>query len=423
MPRNPLVMIIDENAAFRQEVQAMLTPARLAVVAESGYGIEAASLAEETKPDLVLAAVEEPTARAIQTIEAVRQILPDVPVIAYSGLTDFSVIRQVMHVGVKDLLAQPLKAGELLAAIELAMRGVDAQADKIANPNAGARPGAAGTILTVFGAKGGIGKTTITVNIAAAIAKNTDSSVLIIDLDTRFGDVAIMLDVEPRFTVAQLAANVSTLDRDTFKSALIQHESGIYVLPSPKHPNEWRTVQADEVKDLVRFAARMFDYVILDTPGAFNDIVGTAIEVATQVIVVTSVDMASIKDTSFILDLLESESFPEERLLLTVNHANGANTIRASDIERVLRKKVYWEIARQRGHLATQVGKPVILAAALPRRPEHDQPAAKITASRPPRRKNPNPSSSASSPRRLLQQLTPSLDFRPRTWIPTSTKD
>ncbi len=364
MPRNPLVMIIDENGPFRQELQAMLTPARLAVVAESGYGVEAASLAEDTKPDLILAAVEDPTARAIQTIEAVRGILPDVPVIAYSSTTDFGVVRQVMHAGVKDLLAQPLKAGELLAAIELAMRGVDASTEKIENPNVqGTRLSSAGTVLTVFGAKGGIGKTTITTNVATAIAKNTDSSVLVIDLDTRFGDVAIMMDIEPRYTVAQLAANVSTLDRDTFKQALVQHESGVYVLPSPKHPNEWRSVQADEIKELIRFAARMFDYVILDTPGAFNDIVGTAIEAATQVLVVTSVDMASIKDTSFILDLLESESFPEDRLLLTVNHANGANTIRAGDIERVLRKRVYWEIPHDNEvTLATQVGKPVVLA-------------------------------------------------------------
>jgi pilus assembly protein CpaE len=199
--------------------------------------------------------------------------------------------------------------------------------------------------------------------VATAIAKNTDNSVLVIDLDTRFGDVAIMMDIEPRFTVSQLAANVGTLTRDTFKAALVQHESGVFVLPSPKHPSEWRTVKAADIKDLVRFAARMFDYVILDTPGAFNDIVGTAIEVATQVLVVTSVDMASIKDTSFILDLLESESFSEDRLMLTVNHANGANTIRAGDIERVLRKPVYWEIPHDSEvTMATQVGKPVVLA-------------------------------------------------------------
>ncbi len=361
MPRNPLVMVIDENAAFRQEVQAMLTPARLAVVADCGYGVEAATLAEETHPDLVICAIEDPVARAIQTIEGVRSILPDTPIIAYTGSTDISVVRQAMHVGVKDLLAQPLKSGELLAAIEQVMKGTELNA---AVPDARpAQRSAAGSVLTVFGAKGGIGKTTIATNVAAAIARNTDNSVLVIDLDTRFGDVAIMMDIEPRFTVAQLAATAHTLEREMFKNSLVRHESGVYVLPSPKHPNEWRSVQAEDIKELVRFAARMFDYVILDTPGAFNDIVGTALEAATQVLVVTSVDMASIKDTSFILDLLESESFPPERLMLTVNHANGANTIRANDIERVLRHKVFWEIPHDSEvTLATQVGKPVVMA-------------------------------------------------------------
>ncbi len=360
MGRNPLVMIIDENAPFRAELQAMLTPARLAVVADCGYGVEAATLAEETRPDLILVAVEEPIARAVQTIESVRELLPDSPVIAYSSTSEISLVRQVMRTGVRDFLPQPLKAGELLASIEGVMKTLDMGQKIEGRP---AKPPSAGTVLTVFGAKGGIGKTTITTNLAAAIVRDTNKSVLIIDLDTRFGDVAIMLDIEPRFTVADMAAAIGTLDRETFKSALVHHSTGVYVLPSPKHPNEWRTVSADEVKDLIRFAGRMFDYVLLDTPGAFNDIVGTAIEVATQVLVVTSVDMASIKDTSFMLDLLESESFPEERLLVTVNHANGANTIRGRDIERVLHKPVYWEIPHDSEvTLATQVGKPVVIA-------------------------------------------------------------
>lgn len=358
MGRNPLVMIIDEDPIFRQELQAMLTPARLAVVADCGYGVEAASLAEELKPDLILASIEEPIARAIQTVEAVRGIRPNAPVIAYSSSTELPLVRQVMHAGVRDLLVHPFKVGELLSAIESVMRTVDG--------GTGAEPAqrqAAGTVLTVFGAKGGIGKTTITTNIATAIARDTDNSVLVMDLDTRFGDVAIMLDIEPAVTVAEMAAQVATLDRATFKSALVEHSSGVFVLPSPKHPNDWRQVQAEDVKELARFASRMFDYVILDTPGAFNDIVGAALEVATQVLVVTSVDMASIKDTSFILDVLESEGFPDERLFLTVNHPNGANTIRAADIERVLRKKVFWEIPHDsQMTMATQIGLPVVLA-------------------------------------------------------------
>ena len=356
MGRNPLVMIIDEDAIFRQELQGMLTPARLAVVADCGYGVEAASLAEELKPDLILASIEEPVARAIQTVEAVRSIRPEAPVIAYSSSTELPLVRQAMHAGVRDLLAHPFKAGELLTAIEAVMRTVPSGGEA-------APPQSAGTVLTVFGAKGGIGKTTITTNIATAIARDTDSSVLVMDLDTRFGDVAIMLDIEPAVTVAEMAAQVATLDRATFKAALVEHSSGVFVLPSPKHPNDWRQVQAEDIKELARFASRMFDYVILDTPGAFNDIVGAALEVVVFVFFFTSVDMASIKDTSFILDVLESEGFPEDRLFLTVNHPNGANTIRSADIERVLRKRVFWEIPHDpQMTISTQIGLPVVLA-------------------------------------------------------------
>ena len=363
MGRNPLVMIIDQDEPYRQEVQSMLTPARLAVVADCGYGIEAATLAEETSPDLILVGVEEPTARAIHTIQTVQEILPNAPIIAYASSTDLAIVRPIMQSGVRDLLSRPLKAGELLAAIEAAMEGSESRTSDEPAIGANGVRASAGSVVTVFGAKGGIGKTTITTNLAASIAKSTSASVVVMDLDTRFGDVAIMLDVEPRYTVAQLASSVSTLDRETFRSALVEHESGAFVLPSPKHPNDWQVVQADEIKELIRFASRMFDYVLLDTPGTFNDIVATALEVSSEVLIVTSVDMASIKDTSFMLDLLESEAFPPERLMLTVNHANGANTIRGDDIGRVLGKPVFWEIPHDSEVVyAAQVGKPVVLA-------------------------------------------------------------
>lgn len=359
MPRNPLVMLVDENVPLRQELQAMLAPAKLAVVADCGYGVEAASLAEETHPDVVLVAIAEPHARALQTVEAIRAIAPDTPIVAYAANPDFRIVRQALHAGVRDLLPLPLKREELLSSLQRVLAtpvSAGAHEETLRRPTAG-------VVLTVFGAKGGIGKTTIATNVAVAIARNSQQSVLVIDLDTRFGDVAIMYDLEPQVTVAQLATQVRTLDRTTFRAALQRHSSGVWVLPSPKHPSDWRSVEPADIKELVRFAGRLFDYVILDTPGAFNDIVGTALEVATQVLLVTSVDMASIKDTAFILDLLESEGFPKERVFLTVNHANGANTIRAADVSRVLHAPVFWEIPHDNEVVeASQLGKPVVLA-------------------------------------------------------------
>ncbi len=358
MGRSRLAMVIDPEPASRAEVEGMLTTMPVALVADAGYGVEAISLAEETQPEVILVAVAEPADRALQTIRAITEILPDCQIIVYSDMTDVSVMRQVMQIGVRDYLPLPLTQIELLAAID---RTSTEDAGDGATVDLASR--AAGVVLTIFGAKGGIGKSTIATNISAAVASDTELSVLLIDMDTRFGDIAIMMDVEPRYTISDVAASMDTMDRETFRSALTEHESGVSILAAPKHPAEWRNITAEQMKTLIEYSARMFDYVILDTPGTFNDIVATAIEVANRVLVVSSLDMASIKDTAYMLDLLEAEGFPPSRLLLTINRVNRAHSIKVSDIRNVVHQEVFWDIPYDDQILqANQVGSPVVIS-------------------------------------------------------------
>jgi pilus assembly protein CpaE len=353
-------MVIDEAIPSRAEVRALLARAGYGVAAESGYGIEAVSLFEEKQPALVLVSVEEPLTRAFQTIESIHSRAPGVPIVAYSSQTDVATLRQAMRAGVRDFLPQPLKLPALASALmPLASVGAAGVFDE-----AGAKPAgpAAGVVIAVLGAKGGIGKSTIATNLAATLASRGEDSVLIIDLDTRFGDVAIMMDLEPRHTVSDVAAQIARLDRDAFMAGLLRHSSGAFVLPSAKNPTQWKTITTDQVRQLVAFAQRLFDYVILDTPGAFNELVATAIEIASQVLLVTSVDLASIKDTAFVLDVLQREGFPTDRLLVTVNHANGANTVTGAQVEKVLHHPVFWELPHDSSITrAAQVGQPVVL--------------------------------------------------------------
>jgi pilus assembly protein CpaE len=218
-----------------------------------------------------------------------------------------------------------------------------------------------GKVITVFGAKGGIGKSTISTNLATLIAQN-DSSVLLIDMDTRFGDIAIMMDVEPESTVADLAGRMDEMDEATYREALLLHETGVYILSAPKHPSEWRNITADQMKELIQYGASLFDYVVLDTPGTFNDLVATAIEVAHQVMVISSLDLASIKDTAYMLDLLEAEGYPSERLLLTINDVNAVNTIRVDDLPQIVHHDIYWQIPYDDQVIrAGQSGQPVVV--------------------------------------------------------------
>ena len=122
MGRNPRVAIIGQEPVARDEIQKMLAVSGFAVVGEAGYGIEAVSLAKDTEPDVVVISVEEPLIRALQTVEALTDLLPNSPVIAYSSLRDPNAMRKSMLAGVSDFLMAPVKEDELVNSINTVLQ-------------------------------------------------------------------------------------------------------------------------------------------------------------------------------------------------------------------------------------------------------------------------------------------------------------
>ncbi len=203
---------------------------------------------------------------------------------------------------------------------------------------------AVGTVITIFGARGGIGKSTIATNLAVGLARGTDRSVLVIDMDTGFGNVALMMSIQPTSTIVDLAGLDEPLDAATFRRALVAHESGAFVLPAPGDPSAWGAVTAAQVQGVVRFAAHQFDYVILDTAGIFNDIVATAVGIADRVMVINSLDMASTRQTAQMFDLLDAERFPPAHLRLVLNQITRTLMILPNDVRAIVRQPIYWTI-------------------------------------------------------------------------------
>ncbi len=361
MAINPRVLIIDQDLHARAELLKMLALSRFAVVGEAGYGVEAISIAGEVKPDLVLVRIEEPVARPLQTIEAITSVVPEAPIIAYSSLGDAASIRRAMLAGVQDYLPFPLNQDEVTRSARDAMDRTESKKQRASGSLVEQSIG--GTIITVFGAKGGIGKTTLATNLSMALARESGQSVALIDMDTRFGDVAIMMDLPAVGGITELVRNGQPPDRDSLRRAMTRHASGVYILPAPRHPSEWESIGPHHIRAIVGELAKSFDYVVLDTPGTFNDLVEEALRIATLVLLLTSVDMASIKDTVLALDMLRSWSFPEEKIKLAVNHANSANSINEDDIQKALDYTVYWKIPFDKAvGSSTQLGQPVVLA-------------------------------------------------------------
>lgn len=361
MAERPTVVIIDQNPENRAELPRMLETSGFTVVGNAGYGVEASTTIEELRPSFILMGLEEPVVRGLQAMDSIAEVSPHTPIIIYSSLTDGASIRKAMLAGARDYLAVPLTPETMVAAINGVLEQEATRARRLSGERS-ERP-SGGTVLTIFGAKGGIGKTTIATNLATALCRETGESVVLVDMDTRFGDVAVMMDMPSDRTVTEAARDFDKLDRGNIRDYLLIHPAGVSVLPAPQNPSDWEMIGPEQIEKIVRVLGQTFDYVILDTPGTFNEVVGISLELATVVLLITSMDVASIKDTVMAMNMLRAWSFPEEKIKLLINHSNIANSIRDADVARTLDYEIFWQIPfDQAVSRAGQLGQPVILS-------------------------------------------------------------
>lgn len=362
MSRVPQVIVVDPDRESSAEIQKMLSMLGFQVIASAGYGVEAFTLAFQLKPDLILMRIEEPLVRPLQTLSRINDGLPDLPIVVFSTEANIRLMRQSMVSGASDYLQEPLQSEEVEAAI---MRVLERkEREGMRRRGELADPVAQGTVITVFGAKGGIGKTTIASNLAVALSTEAHQTVALVDMDTRFGDVAITMDIPVERSIADLARNLDNVDRNSLREYLVQHESGVRILPAPTRPSDWRNLTAQHIRDVVDVLAQTHDFVILDTPGTFNEIVAAAIEVGTMILLVTTLDMASIKDTVLALEMLhERFGNDDERIKVVLNRAGMDTGVREKDVERTLDSPLWWRIPQDQEVVkAAQLGRPIVMS-------------------------------------------------------------
>jgi pilus assembly protein CpaE len=305
--------------------------------------------------------VEEPLVRPVQTLTGLSEGIPDLPVVVYSSQANARLMRQAMVAGATDFLIEPLRDEEVEVSVMRALERKERESQRAKGEVNAVVPH--GTIITIFGAKGGIGKTTIASNLAVALATEAHQSVALVDMDTRFGDVAITMDIEVDKSIADLARNLDTVDRSTLNEYLVEHESGVHILPAPRRPSDWRNLTAHHIRDVIDVLAQTHDFVILDTPGTFNEVVATAIEVGTMILLITTLDMASIKDTGLALEMLrERFGSDDDRIKVILNRAGQDMGVNEKDVEQTLEAPIWWKIPHDNEVVkAAQLGRPIVM--------------------------------------------------------------
>ena len=192
-------------------------------------------------------------------------------------------------------------------------------------------------MIMVMAGKGGSGKSVTATNLALALTFAAgEDAVAIVDADLQFGDVALLLQIDPVRSLTEVARQVDDLSEARLDALLLRHESGLRVLPAPLQPAAADSVSPKAVVQVVEKMLRLYRYVVVDTGGVLDDILLTLLDHADDVLVVVDMDLPSVKNAKVVLDILRSGGYPMERLCLVVNRINSKARLDLVELERSL---------------------------------------------------------------------------------------
>ncbi len=290
------------------------------------------------------------TQDALGRVGAVLKATPGTGAVLVVSRPSAEVMRLALRAGVDDALDLADAGPDLAQAVaEVAYRleqglASAASAEGASNGSGGAGP-RHGFVTSVFSPKGGVGKSVVAVNLAAALARQSGQPVVIVDLDLQFGDVAVMLRLQPLHTFADAISAGDRLDETLLRSFLLRHDrSGVHVLGAPTSPSAADQVEPASMLQILDLLRRMFSYVVVDTPPHLSEVVLQAVAASDLVSFLVAMDVPSVKNARLGLQAFELLQFPLERVVLLLNRADSRVHLSAHDIEKALEMKVDMEL-------------------------------------------------------------------------------
>jgi pilus assembly protein CpaE len=351
-----MTLIVENDSASTQTLRSSLGPE--STVLATLDGVER-HLREHEHEHVVVVGPGISTESALTLAERLRVSRPHVGVVLVRTRVDAKLLSDALRAGIREVVnARELAAINAAArhAQELAGRMLAVGGEDIESEEHGRA-----TIITVFSAKGGCGKTTISTNLAAALAEGGRREVCIVDLDLAFGDVAIAMQLFPTHTIGDAVSLEDTLDMSGVASLLTQHSPGLRVLSAPVEPGLAENIPVTLVSRLLSIMREMFDYVIVDTPPAFTDQVLAAFDASDLALLLATLDIPALKNLKLSLETLELLNYPKDKIRLILNRADSKVGLDAGEVEKTLRAPISALIPSSRAvPAATNRGVPIV---------------------------------------------------------------
>ena len=341
------VLIVDDIPETRDHLTKLLGFEKdIEVVGASASGAESLQMAARLQPDVVLMDINMPDMDGITATELLSAQVPASAIVMMSVQGEADYLRRSMLAGAREFLVKPFSSDELTASIrQVHARERDKRVRYGAPAATEARAAASrepGRIVAIFSPKGGVGRTTIAVNMAVAAAAEPDSSVALMDGSFQFGDVGVLLNLNPKSKsiadlVPELEAGGEPESLDTF---MMTHSSGLSVLLAPPSPELAETVTPAVAKRALEVLRGRYDLVIVDCASSFSDATLAILDIADTIFTVLTLEITSIKNMRLFLEVADQLGYPDDKVQLVLNLADSALGIRVADVEHSIGRKI-----------------------------------------------------------------------------------
>ncbi|HWO40277.1 MAG TPA: AAA family ATPase [Candidatus Eisenbacteria bacterium] len=272
--------------------------------------------------------------RAFTIAEEVKFKLPNVHVIITSPDANPQTILKAMRSGAEEFLSQPFNWPEVLKSFETIRRKIDVHSTRSIEK---------GRIIAVSSNKGGVGSTTVATNLAASLVTKR-KSVCLVDLVLQFGSVTSFLNLDASYTILDLAKNIKRIDPLLLDGSLVKHASGVRVLAEPFYAEDARRISPADIDEILDTLAQSFEFVVVDTPKDFDEMLALVLDKASLILFVTEMDVPSLKSAHRAFELFERMGIYDKKIRLVLNRYVKSKLMSLESVEKALGVRVFWTL-------------------------------------------------------------------------------
>ena len=350
-------VLVDSDAEARAATRRLLVDIpTVTLVGEYSSLAEALLHAAGMRPDLLVLEVdgdESPAAAmAVTTIEQLARKLPETAILAMGHGVSAELVIRVLRAGALEFLRRPVERVDLVAALE-----------KLARFRGSAPQRNPGRITSVFAAKGGLGATTLAINLAVSMAERAQGKTLLIELDTRQSDIVTFLDLKPRYSIHDVVENLGRMDESLLRGLLTPHASGLWTAPGPTRLERGQ-FSPDQVSGAIEVARSHFDHVLMDLRHDFDPGTVAALEASDVILFVTSLDVATLRSGAAALAAFRHLGLDTKKIKVVVMRDGTGDDVTVKHARNTLDLPIYWRTPSDYQTVVASInaGRPVVSA-------------------------------------------------------------